>query len=87
MKTGESAKARSFFEAAKEFPLNLEAKQYYAGGRSCEVFYHEGTERVIQTSPLTARSYAAIPQKLPRTTPPPWSLNPCSADAPSIPFT
>ena len=42
MKTGESAKARSFFEAAKEFPLNLEAKKYYASGRSCEVFYHEG---------------------------------------------
>jgi tetratricopeptide (TPR) repeat protein len=42
MREGQPARARTFFEAAKEFPLNLEAKKYYAGGRSCEVFYNEG---------------------------------------------
>ena len=42
VKAGEPARARAFFEAAAEFPPNLEAKKYYAGGRSCEVFYHQG---------------------------------------------
>jgi tetratricopeptide (TPR) repeat protein len=42
LKAGEPARARAFFEAAAEFPLNLEAKKYYASGRSCEVFYHQG---------------------------------------------
>jgi tetratricopeptide (TPR) repeat protein len=42
MKAGQPDSARAFFEAAKEFPLNLEAKKYYASGRSCEVFYYEG---------------------------------------------
>lgn len=34
--------ARSYFEAAAKFPFNMEAKKYYAGGRSCEVFYYQG---------------------------------------------
>ena len=42
VKAKELARARAFFEAAAEFPLNLEAKKYYASGRSCEVFYHQG---------------------------------------------
>ena len=42
MKAGELDRARPFFESAAEFPLNLEAKKYYASGRSCEVFYHQG---------------------------------------------
>jgi tetratricopeptide (TPR) repeat protein len=41
LKAREPARARAFFEAAAEFPLNLEAKKYYASGRSCEVFYHQ----------------------------------------------
>ena len=42
LKAKEPARARAFFEAAAEFPLNLEAKKYYAGGRSSEVFYNQG---------------------------------------------
>lgn len=42
MKSGERARAKAFFDAAKEFPRNLEAKKYYAGGRSCEIYYYEG---------------------------------------------
>jgi tetratricopeptide (TPR) repeat protein len=42
LKAGEPARAQALFEAAAEFPLNLEAKKYYASGRSCEVFYHQG---------------------------------------------
>lgn len=42
MKSGERARAKAFFDAAKEFPRNLEAKKYYAGGRSCEIHYYEG---------------------------------------------
>jgi tetratricopeptide (TPR) repeat protein len=43
MKTNQPDEARPYFEAAAEFPLNMEAKKYYAGGRSCEVFYYQGT--------------------------------------------
>jgi len=39
---GQPEEARPYFEAAGEFPLNMEAKKYYAGGRSCEVFYYQG---------------------------------------------
>ncbi len=35
-------RARTYFEDAAEFPFNMEAKKYYAGGRSCEVFYYQG---------------------------------------------
>lgn len=42
LKAGKKEEARAFFEAAAEFPLNLEAKKYYASGRSGEVFYHQG---------------------------------------------
>jgi tetratricopeptide (TPR) repeat protein len=42
LKAGEPARARAFFEAAAEFPANLEAKKYYASGRSCEVSYYQG---------------------------------------------
>jgi tetratricopeptide (TPR) repeat protein len=42
MTAREPARARAFFEAAAEFPLSLEAKKYYASGRSCEVFYQQG---------------------------------------------
>jgi tetratricopeptide (TPR) repeat protein len=42
LKAGKVDGARPFFEAAAEFPLNLEAKKYYASGRSSEVFYHQG---------------------------------------------
>ena len=42
MQSGERARAKAFFDAAKEFPRNLEAKKYYAGGRSCEIHYYEG---------------------------------------------
>jgi tetratricopeptide (TPR) repeat protein len=42
LRTGEPARAEAFFEAAAKFPPNLEAKKYYASGRSCEVFYDQG---------------------------------------------
>ena len=42
LKAGQAEEARAYFEAAAEFPLNMEAKKYYAGGRSCEVFYYQG---------------------------------------------
>ena len=43
LKANQPEEARPYFEAAGEFPLNMEAKKYYASGRSCEVFYHQGT--------------------------------------------
>jgi tetratricopeptide (TPR) repeat protein len=42
MKANRPEQARGYFEAAAEFPYNMEAKKYYAGGRSCEVFYYQG---------------------------------------------
>jgi tetratricopeptide (TPR) repeat protein len=42
LNTNQPDEARPYFEAAAEFPLNMEAKKYYAGGRSCEVFYYQG---------------------------------------------
>jgi len=51
----EPARARAFFEAAGEFPLNLEAKKYYASGRSCEVFYHQGVFHEAAGEPAEAR--------------------------------
>ena len=42
MKASRPDEARPYFEAAAEFPLNMEAKKYYAGGRSCEVLYNQG---------------------------------------------
>jgi tetratricopeptide (TPR) repeat protein len=45
----------AFFEAAAEFPLNLEAKKYYASGRSCEVFYHQGVFYEEAGKPAEAR--------------------------------
>jgi tetratricopeptide (TPR) repeat protein len=55
MKAKEPARARAFFEAAAEFPLNLEAKKYYASGRSCEVFYHQGIFYEAAGEPAKAR--------------------------------
>ena len=55
LKAGEPARARAFFEAAAEFPLNLEAKKYYASGRSCEVFYHQGVFHEAAGEPAEAR--------------------------------
>jgi tetratricopeptide (TPR) repeat protein len=55
MKAGDTARARAFFEAAAEFPLNLEAKKYYASGRSGEVFYHQGTFYEAAGMPVEAR--------------------------------
>ena len=55
MKAKEPARARPFFEAAAEFPLNLEAKKYYASGRSCEVFYHQAVFYEAAGQPAEAR--------------------------------
>jgi tetratricopeptide (TPR) repeat protein len=55
LKAGEPARARPFFEAAAEFPLNLEAKKYYASGRSGEVFYHQGVFHEAAGEPDSAR--------------------------------
>jgi tetratricopeptide (TPR) repeat protein len=55
LKAGEPGRARAFFEAAAEFPLNLEAKKYYASGRSCEVFYHQGVFHEAAGEPAEAR--------------------------------
>jgi tetratricopeptide (TPR) repeat protein len=55
LKAKEPARARVFFEAAAEFPLNLEAKKYYASGRSCEVFYHQGVFYEAAGNPAEAR--------------------------------
>jgi tetratricopeptide (TPR) repeat protein len=55
LKAGEPAGARPFFEAAAEFPPNLEAKKYYASGRSCEVFYHQGVFHEAAGEPAEAR--------------------------------
>jgi tetratricopeptide (TPR) repeat protein len=55
LKAGEPARAQPFFEAAAEFPPNLEAKKYYASGRSCEVFYHQGVYYGATGRPAEAR--------------------------------
>ena len=55
LKADEPARAQAFFEAAAEFPLNLEAKKYYASGRSCEVFYHQGAFYEAAGKPAEAR--------------------------------
>lgn len=55
VKAGDPARAQAFFEAAAEFPLNLEAKKYYASGRSCEVFYHQGVFYEAAGRPAEAR--------------------------------
>ena len=55
LKANEPARAQAFFEAAAEFPLNLEAKKYYASGRSCEVFYHQGVFHEAAGEPAEAR--------------------------------
>jgi tetratricopeptide (TPR) repeat protein len=55
MKAKDPARARTFFEAASEFPLNLEAKKYYASGRSCEAFYHQGAFYEAAGEPAKAR--------------------------------
>jgi tetratricopeptide (TPR) repeat protein len=55
LKAGKKEEARAFFEAAAEFPLNLEAKKYYASGRSCEVFYHQGIFHDAAGEPDAAR--------------------------------
>ena len=55
MRAGEPEKARPYFEAAAEFPLNMEAKKYYAGGRSAEVFYYQGIFHEAAGEPAKAR--------------------------------
>jgi tetratricopeptide (TPR) repeat protein len=55
IKANEPARAQAFFEAAAEFPLNLEAKKYYASGRSAEVFYHQGLFYEAAGKPTEAR--------------------------------
>jgi tetratricopeptide (TPR) repeat protein len=55
VRSGDVARAQPFFETAAEFPLNLEAKKYYAGGRSCEVFYHQGLFYEAAGKPTEAR--------------------------------
>jgi tetratricopeptide (TPR) repeat protein len=55
LRAKETTRAQPFFEAAAEFPLNLEAKKYYASGRSCEVFYHQGVFYESAGKPAEAR--------------------------------
>jgi len=55
LKAGKTEEARAFFDAAAGFPLNLEAKKYYASGRSCEVFYHQGAFHEAAGEPDAAR--------------------------------
>ena len=43
LKAKQYQKTLKYFEAAGEFPLNLEASKVFAGGRSCEVYYYIGT--------------------------------------------